>query len=972
MTEPAKCLTCGSPLDEKQGGTLCPACMMRSFLKPEAAAESVRREALDLPRRFGDYELLEEIGRGGMGVVFRARQLTLDRTVAVKLLLTGGYSSELTLHRFRTEAEAAAGLRHPNIVAIHDFGEVEGEPYYAMDLVEGRNLATLCDWRPLAPRRAAEMLRQLAEAAHHAHQRGVLHRDLKPSNVIIDESDRPLIADFGLAKLLDVPAGVTLTSQALGSPGYMAPEQARGRAAEIGPATDVYGLGALFFHLLTGRAPYNAATPVQTMKLVLESDPPAPRLLNPALPPELETICLKCLEREPGRRYAAASEVGDDVDRYLAGRPIRARPPSVAYRFRKYAQRHWIGMAAAAGIVLALTVGLILALAGYRSAVEQQREADAARGRSQEVVSSILEDLHPQLLETGRREAVITSAKAAVDYFEKLPARLHDVESMRAHAKALTLLANVYGNAPRYWAITNITPENREISLKAVELWREVARAAPDDPEAMAMVLLGEWILARENSGGQGIDHSELLQSLRDRLEDLEHRFPGNRSVWMAQSIILHFQIANHKRHGRPEQAAATAREAHRLSELQLAKNPDDIELLLTQAVVLGNLATAYWGTERHETGLRHVEDALAIAERLLASDPYDLRFLTLAANRAMTLITRVTSAKQRLEWLKVAIPYVHRLWNLDPSDPKWRQTNAFLNFTEAHWMGLDRRVEVEQTMTAIHEALDHLASVPTSDGDPGLLWHALALAGEFAATQAGDAQRAGDYLEQLRREPVIHADGGGSTNPPPTLRFSWLHNQSVIVQALEDWVELERLAREMLAQVNERMLEDEAEFPPSDFRAPAEAALGSALLMQGRTNEGLPFLKHAVKRFRESGGSGAKAAERLGIALQEIGSQKEAVEVLEWAHSQRVQKVERGTFVAVQIDAARGAWWLAQALDASDPEQEARQRELMEYALELLSDPEVEPRLKPDEQQLRAQIVKALDGVSLTQKGGP
>jgi serine/threonine-protein kinase len=269
-------------------------------------------------------------------------------------------------------------LQHPNIVAIHDYGECEGQPYYAMDLVPGRNLAELCAGRPLPAPQAAEILRQLAGAVYYAHQSGIVHRDLKPSNVLIGEDKRPRITDFGLAKMLGTVEGATLTGQMLGSPSYVAPEQAAGRFAEIGVATDVYGLGALFYHLVTGRAPFNAATPTETLRLVLDTEPPPPRLLNPGLPRDLETICLKCLAKEPARRYATAADVAEDVERFLNERPIKARPPTALYRMRKFARRHRAVVAATAAALLALVAGLGFALTGFRRAVVQRRAAEVS------------------------------------------------------------------------------------------------------------------------------------------------------------------------------------------------------------------------------------------------------------------------------------------------------------------------------------------------------------------------------------------------------------------------------------------------------------------------------------------------------------------------------------------------------------------------------------------------------------------
>ena len=261
-------------------------------------------------RRFGDYELLEEIARGGMGIVYKARQVSLDRIVAVKMLLLGQYASEEFIHRFRIEASAAASLQHPNIVAIHEVGVHQGQHYFAMDFVDGPDLAKIVRDGTLAAKRAAGYLKTIAEAIHFAHTRRILHRDLKPSNVLIDANNQPRVTDFGLAKNLAHDSELTLTGQVMGSPGFMPPEQALGEHKKMGPACDVYSLGAVLYHALTGRAPFVGQTVSDTLHQVQSKEPIAPRLLVPSMPVDLETICLKCLQKEPGKRFCSARLTG--------------------------------------------------------------------------------------------------------------------------------------------------------------------------------------------------------------------------------------------------------------------------------------------------------------------------------------------------------------------------------------------------------------------------------------------------------------------------------------------------------------------------------------------------------------------------------------------------------------------------------------------------------------------------------------
>ncbi len=308
---------------------------------------------------FGDYILEEEIARGGMGIVYRAQQISLDRTVAVKVMKEGVFAAGREVERFRQEASAAAALQHPGIVPVFECGECEGRYFYAMEWIAGPNLAEVTRAHPASAKQAAQWVKEIAEAMKHAHARGVVHRDLKPANVMLDSEGRVRVTDFGMAQRADTASGLTLSGQMLGTPGYMAPEVAGGNARTAGGAADVYGLGAILFHLLTGRAPFIGESHTAILKQLAEAEAPSPRSLLPDLPRDLDSICDKALSREPRHRYLTAAALADDLERFLLGQPVKARPVSVAMRLWRKTRRH-PALALSAVVVAALGGGVIV------------------------------------------------------------------------------------------------------------------------------------------------------------------------------------------------------------------------------------------------------------------------------------------------------------------------------------------------------------------------------------------------------------------------------------------------------------------------------------------------------------------------------------------------------------------------------------------------------------------------------------
>src|SRR4051812_4269268 len=350
------CRKCGAKIYSDAPEELCTSCTLKTALafvaeadecssaeNPEADRtgdnENTARVA-DLLGELGDYELLEEIGRGGQGVVFRARQKSLNRVVALKVISLGQWASRAHLRRFRLEAEAAAKLEHPGIVPIHEVGERDGSCYFSMKFVEGGQLDEVVRREPMPIRRAVEFIAKVVRIVHYAHEHGILHRDIKPGNILLDAKGEPHLTDFGLARLVESESSVTQTLDVLGTPSYMAPEQAVGNNAAVSSVTDVYGLGAVLYQLITGQPPFAGGATYETIKLLLDTEPKKPRLLNPKIDRDLSTICLKCLEKHPKRRYPSALDLAEDLERWLKYEPIVARHTGIVARGRKWVQRN--------------------------------------------------------------------------------------------------------------------------------------------------------------------------------------------------------------------------------------------------------------------------------------------------------------------------------------------------------------------------------------------------------------------------------------------------------------------------------------------------------------------------------------------------------------------------------------------------------------------------------------------------------
>jgi TolB-like protein/Flp pilus assembly protein TadD len=443
------CRKCGAKIFSDAPRGLCTACVLETALGifsdavagggdpggvdqapcDQANAAAVHSEkaarAATMLGELGDYELLEEIGRGGQGVVFRARQKSLNRTVALKVISLGQWASKAHLKRFRREAEAAAGLDHPSIVPIYEVGERDGSCYFSMKFVEGGQLDDVVRRTPMSIRQAVELIAKVARTVHYAHEHGILHRDIKPGNILLDAKGEPHLTDFGLARLVESESSVTHTLDVLGTPSYMAPEQAVGNNAAVSSATDVYGLGAVLYQLLTGQPPFAGGATYETIKLLLDTEPRQPRLLNPKIDRDLSTICLKCLEKNPKRRYASALALGQDLEHWLKREPILARRTGIFARGKKWVQRNptsallaasLIALAAAGGWIVwkselirqTLTTGI--AVLPFENLSEQKESAAA-------FVDGVQDDILTKLARIA--DLKVISRSSVMEYREK-------------------------------------------------------------------------------------------------------------------------------------------------------------------------------------------------------------------------------------------------------------------------------------------------------------------------------------------------------------------------------------------------------------------------------------------------------------------------------------------------------------------------------------------------------------------------
>lgn len=665
--------------------------LLGSLVSPPAADDPTPPSAVCPPgaelRALGDYELIEEIARGGMGVVYRARDTRLGRIVALKMIIAGRLASATDVQRFLREAEAAANLDHPNIVPIYEVGEHAGQPYFTMKLIEGGSLAQQVERLRRDPRATARLLAAVARAVHHAHQRGLLHRDLKPGNVLVDAEGEPHLTDFGLARRLGGDGGMTRTGTAVGTPSYMAPEQATDPRATT-TAADVYSLGAMLYELLTGQPPFRAEHALETLRLLLEGDPAPPRALDPRIDRDLETICLKCLDRNPGRRYASAAELADDLDRYLRGEPVHARRSGLVERLWRWARRRPV----VAALLLSLLAGTCLVTwqwwraeshlaqlaEQYARAEREWTRAEQERARADEGFQHAHQAVNEfcTRVSEGRmrdlpgvqseRQALLRSALA---YFERFLRERADDPALRRELAAthfrIGTIATLLG--PKAQALDAFD--------RAEAIYNDLLSEDPgnfDLRSALAETHLRRGIVYQGTS--RAADAAAAFEEAARRYEALLEERPTQGGLKNGTAAAYNNLGNAHRAAGRLPSAVECFRRAAALQADLTRRDPKSAHYRANYALTLSNLGDVESTAGNRKEALKLLEQALALQEKLVEDDFFNFHYQQdLAKTRRqlaaqMNAIGKFDGAQALLEQSQTALERLARTEPLIPS----------------------------------------------------------------------------------------------------------------------------------------------------------------------------------------------------------------------------------------------------------------------------------------------------------------
>jgi serine/threonine protein kinase len=645
----------------------------------------LNRAALEALRAAG-YEVEGELGRGGMGVVYRARKVALNRTCALKMILAGGHAGSAASKRFMAEAETIARLRHPDVVQIYHVGEADGLPYLELEYFPGGSLDRVLDGTPWPAIDAAELVVALTDSIAAAHQQGVIHRDLKPANILLDEDGRPKVADFGLAKVLDSDDGLTKTQMVLGSPCYMAPEQAEGHSRRVGATTDLYALGAVLYELLTGRPPFRAATVLETLALVKHADPVPPTRLVPGLPRDAETICLKCLEKDPAARYPSAEALADDLRRFLKRAPILAHPASWQTRAWKWARaRPAIASALGIGVASALVLlgGALYYNTRLRHEVLRARNAEKSVGDQRNLALAALNrlvyDVQERLGDSATtrplRQSLLDTAISGLDQVAQgAEASAPDLSRAVAHSK----LGSIYMQVGR-------SEEGERQLNQARELAERLITATPQDSAVTeclrgALAGLGEHCI-KVGRIPEAKSHFRRVVELAEQLATGGHGGPSARRGLLEAYLQLGraYGFGNE-----PDQAEKLYTQMNGLARQWVREEPGNTQARDLLAISLRKLGDARKAAGDLDDARSKYLDAIAISRELLAAEPGEPRFkFDLAV--ALDDLAGVTYRQRRSAESRSLYVEAERLFNERLSaDPEDLETQLRLVYLES------------------------------------------------------------------------------------------------------------------------------------------------------------------------------------------------------------------------------------------------------------------------------------------------
>jgi serine/threonine-protein kinase len=883
-------------------------------------------------RYFGDYELFNVLGRGGMGVVYKARQLSLNRPVALKLLLSGILATEDDLRRFQNEAESVAMLDHPHIVPILEVGRYEEQRYFSMKLIGGPSLDRQLGRFTADPKAAARLVRTLAEAVHHAHQRGILHRDLKPGNVLLDERGQPHVTDFGLAKRVQADSELTQSGAIMGTPAYMAPEQASGKRGSVTTATDVYGLGAILYALLTGRAPFGGESPVETLEKVRERTPESPSKLNPRVSRDLETVCLKCLEKDPARRYSSAEALADDLRRYLSGESILARPAWLATRAWMWCRRKPVLAGLASALALALLIVVVIDGARRREAGAKRREAAVrkeaetnfmmARAAVDNYLTAISENTllkHQDSVDIRglRRELLSTALKYYQSFVNQ---RRNDARLREQLAGAYFRVGEVtkeistpreaiaaFHSAQVTWDELTVTdPQNHEFRghLGDCHLAIGKLQGVIDDFQA-AMTSLGKarvlleplsiehpevasyqaslaecyseigFLQGRLKSPDRGLDMLEKARAAQQRLID---RYPGQP---VYQQKLAEFTIAFGVVHFEQRDFPAALRSFQEVRSLcqslldGVSTGPKPVRLLDLLAISYYNISVSEVQKGQFDAALKSFEKSLEYRAALAEAHPSVTEFQARLGMNLGELAVRHHGAHQRSKAfasIRRSIDILEKLVQMQPDQPRYRSDLSrswnILGYLQDE--ARENRLAIPAFERAVKEQLRVVDASPNVDDYKIGLCNQLDNLGE----QFVDLGEVGDALPHYRREIKIWQDllAAHSENRDYALKLS---DAMMKLGTIERHNGDSRAARERFAEAHDVLKPAAARDPTLQGRLGAIFTCEAiAMTDLKRTDEALHLLHEAVDILSHFGTSPAaddQAREWLNESLWEL-----------------------------------------------------------------------------------------------------